>query len=80
MANQPTVNDWNPTGARFIAKVIDDMYQYYHVYRWDPPEGYFPVAVCRGMMGVDARTQAEELAAWYNERYPLSPDTAAPSS
>lgn len=72
MADRPTINEFNPTGARFVAAPKHDEYGYWSVYRWDPPAGYSPVATCIGMQSASAAQQARELAAWYNERYPLA--------
>jgi hypothetical protein len=71
MADRPPVTNFNPEGTRFVVEHPEPGYQTYKVYRWDPPAGYWPVAELFGMQGVYALTMAKELAAWYEERYPL---------
>jgi len=74
----PPINDFNPTGERFIHHPTDDIYgagkgpsAYQNIYRWDPPGGYNLVAVVRGMQGVYARDMARQLCEWLNKEYPL---------
>lgn len=87
MSDRPERNDFNPEGTRFVVVSSDTHsflswtaeHLYPRIYRWDPPRGYWPVAECRGMQGVDALTQARELAAWYESKYPLPDAVTTPA-
>jgi hypothetical protein len=87
--DKPTpVPSFNPEGKRFIACQVgphgrlilpEPGHIETSIWRWDPPEGYNKVVTCNGMQGVDHITQAQELAQWYNERYPPHPlDSTGP--
>jgi hypothetical protein len=86
MSTTPPPMPFNPSGKRFVACNEDPKtrslihhepgHQTTSVWRWDPPGGYNRVVTCHGQQGQSAEDLAVELAAYFNEKYPLPPADA----